>query len=103
MTRELAAEFAGEDTRVNAILPTHVLTPSLQGIIADLQFDSSKLMARWLEGIPTNRLLEPDDVVGPVVLLASSAPAAATGVLLPVDGGNPALSSTGSTVWPSET
>jgi NAD(P)-dependent dehydrogenase (short-subunit alcohol dehydrogenase family) len=102
MTRELAVEFAGKGIRVNAILPTHVLTPILQSIIDDPQFDSSKLMACWLKGIPINRLLEPDDVVGAVVFLASSAATAITGVLLPVDGGNLALSSTGSTVWPSE-
>ncbi len=102
MARELAAEFAGEDIRVNAIMPTMVLTPSLQGVIADPQFDSSKLMARWLEGIPVNRLLEPDGVVGAVVFFASSAATAIIGVLLPVDGGNPALSPSSSTMWPSE-
>jgi NAD(P)-dependent dehydrogenase (short-subunit alcohol dehydrogenase family) len=76
--------------------------PSLQDVMADPQYDSSKLIASWFEGIPINRLLEPGDVVGRVVFLASSAAAAITGKLLPVDGGNLALSFTASTVWPSE-
>ena len=51
-------------------------------------------------GIPLNRLLEPEDFVGPAVFLCSDAAAAVTGVLLPVDGGNLALNAGGSHIWP---
>lgn len=100
MTRELAVEYAGQGIRVNAILPAQVLTPSFkQGLLANPQF-SANLKQRLLAGIPLNRLLEPEDFVGPAVFLCSPAAAAVTGVLLPVDGGNLALNAGGSHIWP---
>jgi NAD(P)-dependent dehydrogenase (short-subunit alcohol dehydrogenase family) len=41
----------------------------------------------------------PDDVVGAVLFLASSAASMTTGTTLPVDGGNLALNSGGSATW----
>lgn len=102
ITRELAVEYAGQGIRVNAILPAQVLTPTLQGIIDDPQFNADKLIARFLVGIPINRLLNPEDFVGPAVFLCSDAAAVVTGVLLPVDGGNLALNAGGSHIWPSD-
>ena len=100
MTRELAVEYAGQGIRVNAILPAQVLTPSFrQGLLDNPQF-SEKLRQRLLTGIPLNRLLEPEDFVGPAVFLCSDAAAVVTGVLLPVDGGNLALNAGGSHIWP---
>jgi len=102
MTEELAVEYAGQGIRVNALLPAQVLTPTLQGIIDDPQFNADKLIARFLVGIPINRLLNPEDFVGPAVFLCSDAAAVVTGVLLPVDGGNLALNAGGSHIWPSD-
>lgn len=100
MTRELAVEYAGQGIRVNAILPAQVLTPSFkQALLGDSRF-SAKLKARLLMGIPQNRLLEPEEFVGPAVFLCSQAAAAVTGILLPVDGGNLALNAGGSHRWP---
>ena len=45
----------------------------------------------FLKGIPRGRLGTLEDVVGPVIFLASDAAALVTGVLLPVDGGNLAM------------
>ncbi len=45
----------------------------------------------FLKGIPHGRLGTLGDVVGPVIFLASDAAALVTGVLLPVDGGNLAM------------
>ncbi len=68
-------------------------------MIDDPQFDSASLISRFLVGIPINRLGEREDLVGPVVFLASDAAAMVTGVLLPVDGGNLALNAGGSHTW----
>ncbi len=76
-----------------------MLIPALQQPIACPEFDGEGLVSRFLVGIPMNRLLKPEHFVGPVVFLCSSASAAATGVLLPVDGGNLAPNASGSHVW----
>ncbi|MEZ4727391.1 MAG: SDR family oxidoreductase [Caldilineaceae bacterium] len=100
MTKELAVEYAGRGIRVNAILPAQVLTPSFkQKVLGDPRF-SETLQQRLLVGIPLNRLLEPEEFVGPAIFLCSAAAAAVTGVLLPVDGGNLALNAGGNHIWP---
>lgn len=100
MTKELAVEYAGQGIRVNAILPAQVLTPTFkQRLLGDPRF-SERLQQRLLHGIPLNRLLEPEDFVGPALFLCSAAAAAVTGVLLPVDGGNLALNAGGNHIWP---
>jgi NAD(P)-dependent dehydrogenase (short-subunit alcohol dehydrogenase family) len=102
MTRELAVEYAGQGIRVNAILPAQILTPGLKKeLLADPRF-GEKLRQRVLVGIPINRMLDPEDLVGAAVFLCSAAAAAVTGVLLPVDGGNLALNAGGSHTWPTE-
>jgi NAD(P)-dependent dehydrogenase (short-subunit alcohol dehydrogenase family) len=101
-TRELAVEWAHHDIRVNAIQPAQVLTPALQGLIADPKFNSDKMVARFLSGIPMNRLGEPKDIAGAAVFLASDLARWVTGVLLPVDGGNLALNAGGSHIWPRD-
>lgn len=98
-TRDLAIEWAKHNVRVNAILPCQFRTSGLQAVIDDPQFDAGPLIARFLTGIPMNRLGEPGDLVGPVVFLASDASAMVTGVALPVDGGNLALNAGGSHTW----
>jgi len=102
MTKELAVEYAGQGIRVNAILPAQVLTPSFkQKLLEDPRF-GEKLRARLVTGIPLNRLLEPEEFVGPAVFLCSAAAGAVTGVLLPVDGGNLALNAGGNHIWPTD-
>ena len=97
-TRELAIEWAQHKIRVNAIAPVQMLSPAVKKWLADPKTDRA-LPDRLLSGIPLGRLGEPDDVVGPVVLLASDAAAFVTGVLLPVDGGNLAFNAGGSLTW----
>lgn len=98
LTRELAVEWAKHGIRVNAILPCQVLTDGFQQWLDSPTFDP-KLMDKFLEGIPMNRLALPEDIVGPAVFLASDAAAMVTGVLMPVDGGNLALNAGGSHTW----
>jgi NAD(P)-dependent dehydrogenase (short-subunit alcohol dehydrogenase family) len=99
LTRELAVEYAGNGIRVNAIMPAQVLTPGFKKWMADPKTFSQALYERLLAGIPLNRLLEPEEFVGPVVFLCSEAAQAITGALLPVDGGNLALNAGGSHTW----
>jgi len=99
LTRELAVEWARYGIRVNAILPAQIRTSYLQQLIDDPSFDSDSLIQRILVGIPLNRLGEPEDLIGPIVFLASDAAAFVTGALIPVDGGNLAFNAGGSKEW----
>ncbi len=99
LTRELAIEWAKHNIRVNAILPAQTRTTYLQKLIDDPSFDSNALIQQLLVGIPLNRLGEPEDLIGPVVFLASESANFVTGALIPVDGGNLALNAGGSKDW----
>jgi NAD(P)-dependent dehydrogenase (short-subunit alcohol dehydrogenase family) len=97
-TRELAIEWAQHGIRVNAIAPVQMLSPAVKAWLADPKTDP-ELPKRLVSGIPLGRLGQPEDVVGPVVFLASDAAAFVTGSLLPVDGGNLAFNAGGSLTW----
>ena len=95
MTRELAIEYGRRGIRANAILPAQIRTPGLASHLSDPAFRDG-VLPRILAGLPMNRLLEPEDMVGPAIFLASDAASAVNGVLLPVDGGNLAMNAGGS-------
>ena len=93
LTRELAIEWAHHRVRVNAIQPCQFLNAGWRSMLADP--NRAPLVERVLSGIPLGRMGEPEEIVGPVLFLASDAASMVTGVLLPVDGGNLALNPTG--------
>jgi NAD(P)-dependent dehydrogenase (short-subunit alcohol dehydrogenase family) len=100
MTKELALEYASDGIRVNAILPSQILTPGLKNqLLANPKLEETA-MPRFLAGIPLGHLLAPEDFMGAAVLLCSDAGRSMTGVLLPVDGGNLAMNAGGSITWP---
>lgn len=101
LTKELAVEYARDQIRVNAILPAQVLTPGLQQLLEDPRFRAS-IRARTEAGIPMGRLLNPEEMAGPILFLVSAAASAITGALLPVDGGNLAMNAGGSHTWPTD-
>jgi NAD(P)-dependent dehydrogenase (short-subunit alcohol dehydrogenase family) len=94
LTRELAVEWAPRGIRVNSILPCQFLNSGLRGLVADPA--RRRTVDRMIGGIPMGRMGEPEEVVGPILFLASPASSMVTGVNLPVDGGNLAFNAGGS-------
>jgi NAD(P)-dependent dehydrogenase (short-subunit alcohol dehydrogenase family) len=93
MTRELAVEWAWRGIRVNSIQPCQFLNDGLRALIADP--DRRHLADHMVSGIPIGRMGRADEMVGPMLFLASDASSMVTGVNLPVDGGNRALNAGG--------
>ncbi len=87
LTRELALEWGTRNVRVNAIMPCQFKTPGNMRLLEHPLYGGEQLMQRWVSNIPLGRLGEPDEIVGPVVFLASDAAAMVTGHILAVDGG----------------
>lgn len=94
LTRELAVELSALGIRVNAIQPAQVATPAWRAVAQDPQ--TAPRYARVVSGIPLRRLVEPAELVGPVLFLLSPAASMVTGAVLPVDGGNLAFNAAGS-------
>lgn len=82
MARALAAELAPRGVRVNAVAPGIVETPLTQPIKNDpawyQAYANKPALGRWASA---------DEMVGPIVFLASDASSYVTGVVLFVDGG----------------
>lgn len=82
MTRDLAAEFAPHGVRVNAVAPGWIETDMNAPLLAN-----AAMSAKVHDRVPLGRWGTIDDVVGPVLFLASDASRYITGHLLPIDGG----------------
>src|SRR4051794_11297467 len=89
LTRELAVEWATRNARVNAIEPCQVAGESFDRLAETAA--GREAIQSMLNGIPIGRFVEPEEIVGPVIFLASDAARMVTGAVLPVDGGNRAL------------
>ncbi|MEO8658369.1 MAG: glucose 1-dehydrogenase [Bryobacteraceae bacterium] len=87
LTKQLALEWASRGIRVNAIAPCQFMTPGLERVMKDPQFDPAQLMQTWTMNIPLGRVGEPEEMLGPVLFLASEASSMVTGIILDVDGG----------------
>lgn len=82
MTKAMALEWAPKGIRVNTICPTFIRTPLGEQTLKD------PARRAWiLSKIKLGRVGEIEDLMGPVVFLASDASALVTGTHLIVDGG----------------
>lgn len=82
LTKSLAAAWAGEQIRVNAVAPGWIATPLTQALQDDPQRSRP-----ILERTPMGRWGTPEEVAGGVVFLASPAARFVTGAILAIDGG----------------
>jgi NAD(P)-dependent dehydrogenase (short-subunit alcohol dehydrogenase family) len=86
LTKALAAAWASENIRVNALAPGWIATDLTRGLVDD-EDRSATILART----PLHRWGTPQDVGGAAVFLCSEAARFITGVILPVDGGYAAV------------
>lgn len=82
LTRQMAVELARFGIRVNAIAPGYVATD------INRDYFASEPGQAMIKRIPQRRLGSPDDLTGPLLLLASAAGAHMTGTTVTVDGGH---------------
>lgn len=82
LTRALANEWAGRGVNVNAVAPGYVATDNTEQLRAD-EIRYREITNR----IPAGRWGTPDDLVGPVLFLASDQAQYVHGSVLVVDGG----------------
>ena len=78
----MAIEWGPLGIRVNTICPTFIRTP-----LTMVTFDNPERVAWIKEKIKLGRVGEVDDMMGPVVFLASDASSLITGTSILVDGG----------------
>jgi NAD(P)-dependent dehydrogenase (short-subunit alcohol dehydrogenase family) len=83
LTKSLAVDLATDGIRVNAVAPGFIET----GMNAESRRTNPERARALAREVPLGRWGEPEDVVGPVLFLASDAAKYVTGVVLPVDGG----------------
>ncbi len=82
LTRELAAQWARRGVRVNALCPAWFPTEMTDDMFADVASQ------KWMRGrTPMGRPGRLDELVGPLLFLASDASSYVTGATLMVDGG----------------
>ncbi len=82
LTRAMALEVAKLGIRVNALAPGYISTE------LNAEFLSSPAGERLKSRIPQQRFGQPEDLDGPLLLLASDAGRFITGAVLAVDGGH---------------
>ena len=86
LTRVMAADYAGDNIRVNAVVPGATDTPLIKDLLADAE-TRQELAALS----PLGRLGTPEDIVGLALFLASDESSFCTGGIFTADGGLTAI------------
>lgn len=82
LTKSMAIELAPDQIRVNSVCPTFIATPFTKATLDDPE------RVAWIKSkIKLGRIGEIEDIMGPVVFLASDAASLITGTSLLIDGG----------------
>lgn len=85
LTNALSREFAGTGVTVNCLAPGYTITPATREMGSAEEV--AQLEREILDAQSVKRLVEPNDLVGPALFLASEESAQVTGQTLTVDGG----------------
>lgn len=81
LTRNMAMELIPYGIRVNCLAPGWMATEMVREILEGPEGE------KWRQIIPMKREAQPEELIGPLLLLASNASSYMTGAILRVDGG----------------
>lgn len=92
-TQWLATHFAGTGIRCNAIAPGFLVTNQNRALLFNEDGTPTARSAKILNGTPTHRFVDSEELIGGTFFLCSEkAASAVTGVVLPIDAGFAAYS-----------